>query len=202
MSRLLSYVGIENAVMMARIFGAVAIGALIGLERSFHGRPAGFRTHALVCVASALLIYSLFVAAFVMPGAKIGKIAGERRVFQIGVVAHGISMLLMAVASDVQTMNIAQAIAGFAAALLVPTLVVLIAAHYHGRQQETALGVLASIPALASGLAQEVGPKAVNFFGEQTKEFPVKFRVRKRLRTEPGERSNEPIGHLPEKPTD
>jgi putative Mg2+ transporter-C (MgtC) family protein len=31
-------------------------GSLIGLERSFHGRPAGFRTHALVCVASALLM--------------------------------------------------------------------------------------------------------------------------------------------------
>jgi putative Mg2+ transporter-C (MgtC) family protein len=31
-------------------------GGLIGLERSHHGRPAGFRTHALVCVASALLM--------------------------------------------------------------------------------------------------------------------------------------------------
>jgi putative Mg2+ transporter-C (MgtC) family protein len=56
MSKLITYVGTENAVMLARIFGAVAIGALIGLERSFHGRPAGFRTHALVCVASALLM--------------------------------------------------------------------------------------------------------------------------------------------------
>src|ERR1700748_3869719 len=36
--------------------------------------------------ATALLIYSLFVAAFVMPGAKIGKLAGERRVLQVGVV--------------------------------------------------------------------------------------------------------------------
>src|SRR5207249_8351603 len=34
----------------------VAIGAAIGFERTFHGRPAGFRTHALVCVASALLM--------------------------------------------------------------------------------------------------------------------------------------------------
>ena len=42
--------------MMVRIVGALAIGAVIGLERSFHGRPAGFRTHALVCVASALLM--------------------------------------------------------------------------------------------------------------------------------------------------
>jgi putative Mg2+ transporter-C (MgtC) family protein len=31
-------------------------GSLIGLERSFRGRPAGFRTHALVCLASALLM--------------------------------------------------------------------------------------------------------------------------------------------------
>jgi putative Mg2+ transporter-C (MgtC) family protein len=54
--QLLSAVGPENAVMLARILGAVGIGALIGLERSFHGRPAGFRTHALVCVASALLM--------------------------------------------------------------------------------------------------------------------------------------------------
>jgi putative Mg2+ transporter-C (MgtC) family protein len=46
----------DNLVMMVRIVGALAIGAVIGLERSFHGRPAGFRTHALVCVASALLM--------------------------------------------------------------------------------------------------------------------------------------------------
>ncbi len=35
---------------------ALVAGSLIGLERTFHGRPAGFRTHALVCVASALLM--------------------------------------------------------------------------------------------------------------------------------------------------
>src|SRR6476620_11130297 len=29
---------------------------MIGFERTFHGRPAGFRTHALVCLASALLM--------------------------------------------------------------------------------------------------------------------------------------------------
>ena len=35
---------------------ALAAGSLIGLERTFHGRPAGFRTHALVCVASSFLM--------------------------------------------------------------------------------------------------------------------------------------------------
>src|SRR5262245_21468497 len=100
--------------------------------------------------ATALLLYALFVAAFVMLGAKLGKLAGERLVFQIGVVAHGVTMILMAVSTDARTMNVAQSIAGVAAAGLVPTLVVLIAANYHGRQQETSLGVLAGIPAVAS----------------------------------------------------
>jgi len=52
----LPFLSVETLVMTARILGAMAIGAVIGLERTFHGRPAGFRTHALVCVASALLM--------------------------------------------------------------------------------------------------------------------------------------------------
>jgi putative Mg2+ transporter-C (MgtC) family protein len=52
----LTFVNYENLVMMGRIVGALAVGAAIGFERSFHGRPAGFRTHALVCVASSLLM--------------------------------------------------------------------------------------------------------------------------------------------------
>ena len=47
----------EELSIIARVLAAVLIGALIGFERSFHGRPAGFRTHALVCVASTLLMF-------------------------------------------------------------------------------------------------------------------------------------------------
>ena len=39
-----------------RLTAALAIGACIGLERSYHGRPAGFRTHALVCLSTSLLM--------------------------------------------------------------------------------------------------------------------------------------------------
>jgi putative Mg2+ transporter-C (MgtC) family protein len=46
----------EEGVIAVRVLAAVAVGALIGFERTFHGRPAGFRTHALVCVASSLLM--------------------------------------------------------------------------------------------------------------------------------------------------
>lgn len=35
---------------------ALVIGATIGLERTYRGRAAGFRTHALVCLTSAMLM--------------------------------------------------------------------------------------------------------------------------------------------------
>jgi putative Mg2+ transporter-C (MgtC) family protein len=56
LSKNLNLLSVETLIMTVRIVGAMAIGAVIGLERTFHGRPAGFRTHALVCVASALLM--------------------------------------------------------------------------------------------------------------------------------------------------
>src|SRR6185436_4802287 len=46
----------DDYEMMLRLLAALAAGALIGYERSFHGRPAGLRTHVLVCLASALLM--------------------------------------------------------------------------------------------------------------------------------------------------
>lgn len=38
------------------VAGAVLAGGLIGVEREYRGRPAGFRTHILVALASALLM--------------------------------------------------------------------------------------------------------------------------------------------------
>src|ERR1041384_7925516 len=48
--------GHDDLVIIGRVIGALVIGALIGFERTFHGRPAGFRTHSLVCIASAILM--------------------------------------------------------------------------------------------------------------------------------------------------
>jgi putative Mg2+ transporter-C (MgtC) family protein len=42
--------------MLLRLVVALAFGGVLGIERSYHGRPAGFRTHALVGLASAALM--------------------------------------------------------------------------------------------------------------------------------------------------
>ncbi len=46
----------EFSLIIIRLLAAVIAGGLIGLERSYNGRPAGFRTHSLVCMASSLLM--------------------------------------------------------------------------------------------------------------------------------------------------
>lgn len=48
--------GTEWADIFLHLMSATITGGLIGLERSYHGRPAGFRTHTLVCLASSLLM--------------------------------------------------------------------------------------------------------------------------------------------------
>ena len=104
-------------------------------------------------VGTALVFYSLFVAAFVMVGAKFGKMFGARLVFQVTALLHGGAMAIMALSQNASMMNMAQSLAGLAAAALVPTLVVLIAANYSGPQKSQALGILAATPALSGALA-------------------------------------------------
>lgn len=46
----------DYIIVVERLLFALLAGGAIGLERAYHGRPAGFRTHSLVCVASSLLM--------------------------------------------------------------------------------------------------------------------------------------------------
>ncbi len=50
--------GIEpwQSEAMGQLVLAAALGGAIGLEREYHGRAAGFRTHLLVCVGCCLVM--------------------------------------------------------------------------------------------------------------------------------------------------
>lgn len=47
--------GLRDNDMMLPLICSLISGALIGVEREFQGKPAGLRTHMLVCFASALM---------------------------------------------------------------------------------------------------------------------------------------------------
>jgi len=116
-----------------------------GIVEEFDASPSS--------VSTALVVYSLAVAAFVMLGSKLGKMFGARKMFQVGVVFHGLAMVGMALSVSTTMMIQMQGIAGLAAAILVPSLVVMIADHYHGAQQSQSLGLLGASQAIAGVLA-------------------------------------------------
>lgn len=62
------YLNNDYAVIALHLLGAIAAGGFIGLERSFHGRAAGFRTHTLVCLSSSLLMLVMLYQSTWLPG--------------------------------------------------------------------------------------------------------------------------------------
>ena len=95
---------ITTAVATARLIAAVLAGALIGLEREAHAKPAGFRTYIIISLGSALLMvlsiyipqtYTAFqngdpsrIAAQVVTG--IGFL-GAGAIFRLGVNVRGLT---------------------------------------------------------------------------------------------------------------
>ena len=66
--------------LLGRLLLAAALGGIVGLEREWSGKPAGFRTNLLICVGAALLTdLSIAVAAAAEPGAAAdpGRIAAQ-----------------------------------------------------------------------------------------------------------------------------
>ncbi|WP_103332188.1 MgtC/SapB family protein [Pseudotabrizicola formosa] len=50
------YATLHTAPLMVPLLGSLITGALIGAERELQGKPAGLRTHTLVCFGSALMM--------------------------------------------------------------------------------------------------------------------------------------------------
>ncbi len=55
--------------IVSHLLVSLAAGSAIGIERSYHGRAAGFRTHVLVCMSSALLMLVTMYQSHWYPGA-------------------------------------------------------------------------------------------------------------------------------------
>jgi putative Mg2+ transporter-C (MgtC) family protein len=58
-----------NSDLLFRILLAVALGGLIGFERQIQHRPAGLRTHMLVCIGAA--IFTIISLSFTSDSARI-----------------------------------------------------------------------------------------------------------------------------------
>ncbi|MGB2818909.1 MAG: MFS transporter [Burkholderiaceae bacterium] len=119
------------------------------LPVSIGGIVAEFNV-APTTVGTAIVAYSLGVAGFIMLGAKLGQMFGSLKVFRAATLALLVAVALVTFAPNATVLILAQLMAGLAASLIVPTLVVLIANNYRGKQQATCLGMLGSVQAAAT----------------------------------------------------
>ncbi len=63
--------------ILLRLFLAVVFGGLVGYERERHGRPAGLRTHILVCLGSTLI---MMVSAYGFMDESFHRLADPSRI--------------------------------------------------------------------------------------------------------------------------
>ncbi len=83
------------------VLGALAAGSAIGFEREYRARAAGFRTHALVALASSLLMLAATKAPGMTPLVEPGRIAQGVLtglgflcggvIFRAGLTVHGLT---------------------------------------------------------------------------------------------------------------
>ncbi|MDM7830076.1 MFS transporter [Cellulomonas edaphi] len=142
-------VGLFLAQMLMSFNVAALPVSLGGMVEDFDVAPTA--------VSTAIVTYGLAVAALVMVGAKIGAKIGWIVAFRIVVAMFAASALMMVLAPSVGWVIGAQAVAGASAAIIVPSLVALIAENYRGDQQATAIGSLGSARAISGVSAFFIG---------------------------------------------
>ena len=107
--------------------------------------------------STTIVMYGLAVAALVMTGAKLGQRIGWVLIFRIVIALFAASSIMMLAAPTVGWAIAGQAVAGAAAAIIVPSIVALIAENYRGAQQATAIGAIGSARAISGVSAFLIG---------------------------------------------
>jgi MFS family permease len=112
-------------------------------------------------IQTAITLYTLVMAAFMITGGKIGQIVGRSRAFAIGCVIYGAGSLTTALAPNLGVLLIGwSGLEGLGAALILPSIVALVASNFGTDERARAYGLVAA----AAAVAVAVGPIVGGFF--------------------------------------
>jgi MFS family permease len=109
-------------------------------------------------VQTAITLYTLVMAAFMLLGAKLGDIMGRNRAFAIGLAIYGVGSLTTALSPNLAVLLVGwSGVEGFGAVLVVPAIAALTAATYEGRDRALAYALLGGIAAVAVAAGPLIG---------------------------------------------
>lgn len=106
-------------------------------------------------IQSVIAFYALVMAGLMLIGAKLGDIYGRKRIFKIGLVIYGLGSALTAASWSVASLTLGWSILeGIGAAMVLPSMVALVAGNFDGKDRAVAYGVLGGM----AGVGIAVGP--------------------------------------------
>lgn len=110
-------------------------------------------------VQSAITFYTLVMAAFMIPGAKIGDIIGRKKAFVIGLIIYGIGSFITAISPNLPILMFGWSLLeGLGAALVIPAMLSLIASNYPaGPKRVKAYSMVAAIAAIGAAVGPIIG---------------------------------------------
>ena len=109
-------------------------------------------------VQTAITLYTLVMAAFMLLGAKLGDILGTNRAFAIGLAIYGVGSLTTALSPNLAVLLVGwSGVEGFGAVLVVPAIAALTAATYEGKDRALAYALLGGIAAIAVAAGPLIG---------------------------------------------
>jgi MFS family permease len=109
-------------------------------------------------VQTAITLYTLVMAAFMLLGAKLGDILGRNRGFAVGLAIYGAGSLTTALSPNLSVLLIGwSGIEGFGAVLVIPAIAALTAASYEGRERALAYALLGGVAAVAVAAGPLIG---------------------------------------------
>ncbi|MDX6653485.1 MAG: hypothetical protein QOH18_177, partial [Solirubrobacterales bacterium] len=112
-------------------------------------------------IQTAITLYTLVMAAFMITGGKIGQIVGRSRAFAVGCVIYGAGSLTTALAPNLGILLLGwSCLEGLGAALILPSIVALVASNFVTDERSRAYGLVAA----AAAVAVAVGPIVGGFF--------------------------------------
>ena len=112
----------------------------------------------VVGLQTAITMYTLVMAAFMLLGGKLGDRWGAKRAFAVGLVVYGIGSFITAIAPTLGVLLVGWSfIEGFGAILVIPAIAALTAVTYTGRQRALAYGILGGVSGASAALGPLIG---------------------------------------------
>jgi EmrB/QacA subfamily drug resistance transporter len=112
----------------------------------------------VIGLQTAITLYTLVMAAFMLIGGKLGDRWGAKRAYAIGLLVYGAGSLTTALSPTLGVLIVGWSfIEGLGAVLVIPAIAALTAATYSGRQRAMAYGILGGVAGASAALGPLIG---------------------------------------------